>query len=259
MGLFKSSKQNGSADRAWYYVMSATIVVLVGLAIAGPETAYGPNGTRYNPFPEISRRLLQGLWITGKVVVLSTFCAILWGIIIGVGRVSRHAVGNVLASMYVEIIRGIPLLVILFMTYYGLNQFLPPHTKLSAFQSAVLGLTVCYGAFIGEAVRAGIQAIPHEELEAASLEGGRWPVLLHVTLPRAVRIILPAVGNECIALLKDSSLISILAISELTRTGQEYATSKFLYFETYAMVALFYLVLTLLLSRAVRLMEKSWD
>jgi polar amino acid transport system permease protein len=108
-------------------------------------------------------------------------------------------------------------------------------------------------------VRAGIQAIPHEELEAASLEAGRWPVLVHITLPRAIRTILPAVANECIALLKDSSLISILAISELTRSGQEYATSKFLYFETYAMVALIYLALTLVMSRAVRVLETSWD
>jgi polar amino acid transport system permease protein len=83
-------------------------------------------------------------------------------------------------------------------------------------------------------------------------------VLWHVTLPRALRTILPAGGNECIALLKDSSLVSILAISELTRAGQEYATAKFLFFETYAMVALIYLLLTLILSRGVRALEKSW-
>jgi polar amino acid transport system permease protein len=175
---------------------------------------------------------MHGLGVTGRVVLIATICAVLWGVIIGVGRSARLALPNLLASMYVEIVRGVPLLVILFMIYYGLNQFLPRGAKLSPIVAAIAGLTICYGAFIGEAVRAGIQAIPHEELEAASLEADRWSVLRYVTLPRAIRIMLPAVANECIALLKDSSLISILAISELTRTGQEYATSKFLYFET---------------------------
>ncbi len=255
----RNLKLSGSADRAWYYVVSAAALLLVGLLVIGPKTAINSAGERYNAFPEIMERLMQGLLVTGQVVLLATLGAVVWGVTLGVGRVSRNSVARLSSSIYVEIVRGIPLLVILFMIYYGLNQFLPRENKLSAFTASVIGLTVCYGAFIGEAVRAGIRAIPPEELEAASLEGGRWSVLRHVTLPRAIRTILPAGANECIALLKDSSLISILAISELTRTGQEYATAKFLYFETYTMVALIYLALTLVLSRAVRLMEKAWD
>jgi len=231
----------------------------VGLVVAGPESGYNTTGERYNPFPEIAKRLAGGLWMTGKVVAMATLCAVTWGVVIGMGRVSRHWLPNMAASVYVEIIRGIPLLVILFMTYYGLNQFLPPGNKLGPITAAVFGLTVCYGAFIGEAVRAGIQAIPPEEIEAASLEGGRWEVMRYVALPRGIRTVLPAMANECISLLKDSSLISILAISELTRTGQEYATTKFLYFETYAMVALIYLALTLVLSRLVRMLERAWS
>jgi polar amino acid transport system permease protein len=211
-----------------------------------------------SPFPAMFRRLMAGLQKTGQIVGMAMVGSVLWGIVLGVARVSRRSWINLPASIYVEIIRGIPLLVLLFMVYFGFNQFLPPGWKMNAFWAAVLGLCICYGAFMGEAVRAGIQAIPHEEIEAASLEAGRYKVLWYITLPRALRIILPAGANECIALLKDSSVVSILAISELTRSGQEYATSKFLFFETYAMVALIYLALTLMLSRAVRILEKSW-
>lgn len=243
------SRQPGSADLAWWVVFAGTVVLVGGLLLLG-----GPS----SPFPAMFRRLMHGLAKTGQIVGLAMAGSILWGIFVGLGRVSRRVYFSLPASVYVETVRGIPLLVLLFMVYFGLNQFLPSALKINAFWSAVLGLCICYGAFMGEAVRAGIQAIPPEEIEAASLEGSRYEVLWFVTLPRALRTILPAGANECIALLKDSSVVSILAISELTRSGQEYATSKFLFFETYAMVALIYLGLTLILSRAVRALEKSW-
>src|SRR5690606_15923188 len=156
-----------------WFVDYETAALLLVLVVAGPERGTTTSVESYNPFPEIAGRLAGGLVVTGKVVGLATLCAVLWGIIIGVGRVSRIRFTNLAASIYVEVIRGIPLLVILFMIYYGLNQFLPVGSKLGPFTAAVIGLTVCYGAFIGEAVRAGIQAIPPEEIEAASLEGNR--------------------------------------------------------------------------------------
>lgn len=229
-----------------------------GLLFFGPHSGIAPDGTPANPFPDIARRLLTGLAMTGKVVGLALVFSCFFGIVIGVGRVSRFAPFNLAASIYVETIRGIPLLVILFGIYYGANQFLSRDYKLDAFPAAILGLTICYSAFMGEAVRAGIESIPPEESEAASLEGSRLQVLAYVTLPRALRTILPAAANEFIALLKDSSLISILAIREVTRAGQEYASAKFLYFETYTMVALCYMFLTLVLSRIVRVLERTW-
>jgi polar amino acid transport system permease protein len=259
MGLFNNWKRSGSTNQAWWIVVVATILLVSGLLLFGPQSAVGPEGIEYNPYPEMFRRLMSGLLVTAQVVFLSLIFSTLGGIAIGVGRVSRLYPARMAASMYVEIIRGIPLLVILFMIYYGMNQFLPPGHKLDAFVAAVIGLSLCYGAYMGEIVRAGIEAIPHEEIEAASLEGGRGQVLWYITLPRALRTILPAGANEFIALLKDSSLISILAISELTRTGQEYAASKFLFFETYAMVALIYMLMTLVLSRGVHLLESSWS
>ena len=258
MALSSVSKRTGSADLAWLIVFLGTVGLVAALLAFGPHSATNSEGHAYNPFPEMSVRLAKGLLVTGQVMLLALAGSVVWGIMIGVGRASHYRAYNLATSLYVEAVRGVPLLVILFMIYYGLNQFLPAAYKLNAFWSAVTGLCVCYGAYIGEAVRAGIQAIPHEEIEAASLEAERWQVLWYVTLPRALRTILPAGGNECVALLKDTSLISILAISELTRTGQEYANAKFLFFETYSMVALIYLFLTLLLSRAVRTLEKNW-
>ncbi|MBX7247145.1 MAG: amino acid ABC transporter permease [Candidatus Sumerlaeaceae bacterium] len=253
-----SSRRNGSAEIAWYAVTAATLLLIGGLIRFGPASALDAQGKPYNPFPPMTFVLLRGLALTGQIVGLSLLCSLLGGILVGIGRVSRYRVANFAASVYVETIRGVPLLVLLFMIYFGLNQFLPPGQKLSAFASAVLGLSICYSAFMGEAVRAGIEAIPPEEIEAGVLEGTTAQVFWHVILPRALRTVLPAVANEFIALLKDSSLVSILAITELTRAGQEFASSKFLYFETYTMVALIYLALTLALSRVVRQLEKSW-
>lgn len=259
MGPLDRSRQSGSANLAWYVVVLGALALGAALLLAGPQVAVNNQGEPYNPFPEILRSLLPGLAITGQVVAAALAGSIAWGVVLGAARVARRRWLNLPASVYVETVRGIPLLVILFMIYYGINQYLPPDAKLSAFAASVLGLILCYGAFLGEVVRAGIEAIPQEEIEAASLEAGRAQVLRYVTLPRALRIILPAGANESIALIKDTSIISILSITELTRSGQLYASRKFLFFETYILVALIYLLLTLVLSRIVRHWEKKWQ
>jgi polar amino acid transport system permease protein len=117
-------------------------------------------------------------------------------------------------------------------------------------------MSVCYGAYMGEIFRAGISSIPKGQMEAALALGmTRRQALRKVILPQTVRIILPPVGNEFIALLKDSSLVSILAVSDLLRRGREFASTSFEYFETYTVVALVYLVLTLFFSKLVGVME----
>nr|MBP7494948.1 amino acid ABC transporter permease [Spirochaetales bacterium] len=157
------------------------------------------------------------------------------------------------ATVYVEIIRGIPLLVQLFYIYFALGKFL----KLEGIPAAVIAMAVCYGAYMGEIFRAGIQAIPRGQMEAALALGmSRTQALWRVILPQTIKIILPPIGNEFIALLKDSSLVSILAIADLLRRGREYAATTFHYFESYTMVALVYLILTLFLSRLVGIMEE---
>ena len=170
-------------------------------------------------------------------------------------RVEEEPV-NLVATIYVEVIRGIPLLVQLFYIYYALGRLelfknLPPLT------AAVVAMGICYGAYMGEVFRAGIDSIDKGQTEAArSLGFNRAQTMVLVILPQAWRTILPPVGNEFIALLKDSSLVSILAVSDLLRRSREFASESFLYFEAYTMVALVYLVITLFLSKGVSKMEQ---
>jgi polar amino acid transport system permease protein len=150
------------------------------------------------------------------------------------------------------VIRGIPLLVQLFYIYYALGPIL--HLKGPA--SAILAMSICYGAYMGEIFRAGIQSISKGQMEAALALGmSRTQALWRVILPQTVKVILPPIGNEFIALLKDSSLVSILAISDLLRRGREYASTTFNYLPAYTIVALIYLVMTLFFSRLVGIME----
>ena len=146
------------------------------------------------------------------------------------------------------------MLVQLFYIYFALGRIIqmPPMT------SAVLAMAICYGAYMGEIFRAGIQAIPKGQAEAArSLGMTPSQSMYHVILPQAVKTILPPVGNEFVALLKDSSLVSILAVADLLRRGREFAAESFAYFETYTVVALVYLIITLFLSKLVSILEEK--
>jgi polar amino acid transport system permease protein len=118
-------------------------------------------------------------------------------------------------------------------------------------------MAVCYGAYMGEVVRAGIESIAKGQQEAAlSLGMNGRQTMIHVILPQAIKVILPPVGNEFIALLKDSSLVSIIAVADLLRRGREFASESFTYFETYTVIALVYLIITLFFSKIIGIMEE---
>ncbi len=214
----------------------------------------------YVAFPESYRRIINflpdGIARTFQVTLLSMACALVVGLITGIGRISRITVLNRIATVYVEVIRGIPLLVQIFYIYYALGKIV----HVPDIASAVIAMTVCYGAYLGEIFRAGIQSINRGQMEASIALGlTRGQALRHVILPQTFRVVLPPLGNEFIALLKDSSLVSILAVSDLLRRGREFASKTFFYFETFTTVALVYLVLTLLCSRLVALMEERMN
>ncbi|HOK00965.1 MAG TPA: amino acid ABC transporter permease, partial [Spirochaetota bacterium] len=195
----------------------------------------------------------SGLVKTFEVTVLSIFFALFIGLLVGLGRISRISFINRLCTVYVEVIRGIPLLVQLFYIYYALAKFV----KIMDISAAVIAMAICYGAYIGEIFRAGIQSIPKGQMEAALALGmSRSQAIYRIILPQTIKVVLPPIGNEFIALLKDSSLVSILAVSDLLRRGREYASTSFYYFETYTMVAIIYLILTLFFSRLVAIMEE---
>ena len=157
-----------------------------------------------------------------------------------------------MASTYVEVIRGIPLLVQIFYIYYALAKFL----QVSGLTSAVIAISFCYGAYMGEVFRAGIMAVPKGQVEASrSLGFNKVQTMMLVVLPQALRTIVPPVGNECIAMLKDTSLVSVMAMPDLMQFGRSFAAKSYLYFETYTVIALIYLIITLLLSKAVSILE----
>ena len=196
--------------------------------------------------------LPDGILVTFKLTLLGIACAIPIGLLTGLGRLSRNRVLNLIASTYVEIIRGIPLLVQLCYIYYGLGRLV----NLPDTLAAVMAMAICYGAYMGEVFRAGISAIDKGQTEAArSLGFSRTQTMWLVILPQAWRTILPPVGNEFIALLKDTSLVSIMAMTNILQRGREYNANHFAVFETYTMVALVYLIITLLLSKGVSAME----
>ena len=226
---------------AWTLAFCVAVVALVTLCATQPE-----------PYLEIVKVLPDGLIITFEVTVLSLLCTLPIGLLTGLGRLSRNPVINLIASTYVEIIRGVPLLVQLFYIYYALGRIIqvPPMV------SAVIAISFCYGAYMGEVFRAGILSVPKGQTEAArSLGFNNFQTMTLVILPQAMRTILPPIGNECIAMLKDTSLVSIIAVADLLRRGREFASQTFDYFETYTVIALVYLIITLLLSKGVSMME----
>ncbi len=195
----------------------------------------------------------DGILRTLQVTVLSIICSLFVGLLTGLGRISRITIVNRIATVYVEVIRGIPLLVQIFYIYYALAKVI----AVPDITAAVIAMTVCYGAYLGEIFRAGIQSVPKGQMEAAIALGlTRGQALQRIVLPQTMRIVLPPLGNEFIALLKDSSLVSILAVSDLLRRGREYASIHFTYFQSYTVVALIYLIMTLFFSRLVAIMEE---
>jgi amine acid ABC transporter, permease protein, 3-TM region, His/Glu/Gln/Arg/opine family len=226
---------------AWNIAFFGAIALLVALPIIAPK-----------PYLDILSFVPDGLAATFGVTIASIFFALILGLLAGLGRIAKTKPINLIATVYVEVIRGIPLLVQLFYIYYALGPLL----HLKGPTSAIAAMSICYGAYMGEIFRAGIQSIPKGQMEAALALGmSRTQALWRVILPQTVKVILPPIGNEFIALLKDSSLVSILAVADLLRRGREYASTTFYYLQAYTIVALIYLVMTLFFSRLVGMME----
>ena len=191
--------------------------------------------------------LLPAVPATLKITLVSFALALVLGLGIGVIRISRRFPYTWLGRAWVDGIRGVPLLVLIFFIYFGLGKIL----SLPQFLAGVLAIGICYSAYVGETVRAGIQAVPKGQWEAArSLGLGQRQCLRYIILPQAVRIVIPPVMNDFIACLKDSSLVSIIGLRELTRAGREYSSSTFQDFRTWLVVGALYLILTFALSRA---------
>ena len=231
-----------SVFSAWRISFFGAMALLILLPVISPD-----------PYWRVIKFVPDGILRTFQVTVMAIILSLFVGLFTGLGRISRNVFINRIATIYVEIIRGIPLLVQLFYIYYALGRII----QVPRITAAVIAMTVCYGAYMGEIFRAGIQAIPKGQMEAALALGmSRVQAMWKIILPQTIKVVLPPVGNEFIALLKDSSLVSILAVSDLLRRGREFASKTFYYFETYTIIAIIYLIMTLFFSRLVALMEE---
>ena len=207
--------------------------------------------------------LMQGLWLTIKVSVIATIFGVLIGLFAGIARVSANPFFRWAAVTYVEIIRGSPLLVQIFIWYFVLgtliNSMLAQYgiPQISPLWYGVASMASFAGAYVAEVVRAGIQSIHRGQNEAARSLGMSYAqAMIHVILPQAIRRILPPLAGEFISLIKDSSLLGIIAIRELTKATREVVTTSLQAFELWFVCALLYLVLTFTLSMCVKYLER---
>jgi len=227
--------------------------------------------------------LLRGLWTTVRLSVWSILLALIFGTVMGLAQVSRRLFYRLLGRTYVELVRNLPPLVLIFIFYYFLSdQILPqlrldaavdccaPETRrllslllaapeqINAFVSAVVTLSLFEGAYITEIVRGGIESIEKGQWEASAALGfTRAQRMRHVLLPQAVRRILPPLAGQFISTVKDSAIVSVISIQELTFQGMDLMASTYLNFEIWITVALMYLLLTFPCSLAVARLEAA--
>jgi polar amino acid transport system permease protein len=243
--------------------------ILLGLVLCWLFVANGDYGT-------IFRALSHGIVTTVWVSVVAYLAAALLGLVVALARGARVRVVREAATFYVEIVRGIPALVLLFyVAFVGAPALVAAWNWLAAWPiawgllpaltvrgfdmtaRAIFALTISYSAFLSEIFRAGIEAVPKAQIEGAFALGlSRTTTFRFVVFPQAFRTVLPPLGNDFIAMIKDSALVSSLGVQDITQLGKVYSSSTFLFFQTYNVVAFLYLVMTVGLSLLVRGLER---
>lgn len=261
----KSPKRVRKADFPWWLVAACALALAAGLSIAAS-----------NLYAQVFVTVSKGIGITVLVTLVAFVLASAAGLGIALMALSSSVWLRQAARFYVEIIRGVPMLVLLFWVAFvgapalvtawnavtlplqgaGLAEPLMVR-DVSLLWRAILALAIGYSAFIAEVFRAGIQSVDVGQVEAAKALGlTRIQRFRLIVLPQAIRTILPPLGNDFIAMVKDSSLVSVLGVADITQMGKIYASGSFRFFETYSIVAYIYLILTVGLSMALRALEQ---
>ncbi|TDP01254.1 amino acid ABC transporter permease [Marinomonas balearica] len=223
-----------------------TLVAYDGDLIFQGDTLARLEGWRFGPIAE-------GLWVTIKLSFISLIFSIILGLIFGLMRISHRQVMRNLAVTYVEVIRGTPLLVQIFIVYF----FIGTVFDLDRFTAGVAALSIFTGAYVAEIVRAGIQSVPTGQMEAARSLGMNYvQAMCYVIMPQAIKRTLPPLAGQFINLIKDSSLVSVISITDLTKAGREVVSGSFAPFEVWFTVAALYLIVTGALSWAIQILEK---
>lgn len=201
--------------------------------------------------------LLAGAGITIEISALSVGLGLLIGIVVGVCRVCNNKPLRYFSAFYVEIIRGTPLLVQIFVVYFALPMV--TGSRVNPFVAAIAACSINSGAYVAEIFRGGIQSIDVGQMEAGRSLGLTWSQTMHfIILPQAFKRIIPPLGNEFIAMLKDSSLVSVIGFEELTRRGQLIIARTYASLEIWMAVAFIYLVMTFTISRFVAYLERRY-
>lgn len=201
--------------------------------------------------------LLLGAGVTIQITALSVGFGLLIGMFVGIARLSQVKLVKFLATVYVDFIRGTPLLVQIFLIYFALPMIIGQ--RIDPFIAAITACSVNSGAYVAEIFRAGIQSIDKGQMEAGRSLGMTWAQTMRfIILPQAFKRIIPPLGNEFIAMLKDSSLVSVIGFEELTRRGQLIIARTYGSFEIWLTVAFIYLVMTLTISRLVDYLERRY-
>ena len=205
--------------------------------------------------------LLRGAVVTLQLTAIATVLGLLGGVLLGLARLSRVWFLRLLSRCYIDFFRGTPLLVQLYIIYFGLPVLLRSlgiGFKFDQWSAAIVGLSLNSAAYLAEIVRAGIQSIDIGQKEAAgSLGLGAWQTMRYVVLPQALRRMIPPLGNEFIILLKDTSLVAVIGYQELFRNGQLIVANNFRAFEIYGAVAIVYLMLTIFSSQVFSWLERK--
>ncbi len=256
-----TEKKGGGAEFPWWLLAAALIGGAFAVAIF-----------RDPVYAQIAATLWKGVGVTIRVTGIAFALASAAGLLLAVALLSGSTVLRQAARFYVEIVRGVPILVLLFYIAFvgapalvaGWNALAAPlglepmlTRDLSLMWRAILALAIGYSAFLAEVFRAGIQSVDPGQIEAAKALGlGGWQRFRLIVFPQAIRTILPPLGNDFVALVKDSALVSVLGVTDITQLGKIYAAGSFRFFETYNVVAFFYLAMTIGLSLALRALER---
>jgi polar amino acid transport system permease protein len=250
----------GDSDFPYWLVAFCCVMTAAALAIIASDL-----------YAQVFATVSKGIAITIFVTVVGFGLASALGLGLALMALSGSRILRQTARFYVEIIRGVPILVLLFwIAFAGAPAFVALWNSVagmlfgeiqvrdvSLLWRAIIALMIGYSAFIAEVFRAGIQSVDPGQIEAAKALGlSRYRRFRHIIMPQAIRTILPPLGNDFIAMVKDSSLVSVLGVADITQMGKIYAAGSFRFFETYSIVAYIYLLLTISLSLALRGLER---
>lgn len=262
----------GLSQLPWWALVTAALGILLIWSMLTSAT-----------YQVIIAYISSGLIVTVRVTLISYTFAVILALIVALGRVSSNVIAHQLATLYVEIIRGVPTLVLMLYVVFvifpaavnglkilgdkmiesnvliGLGVMLArlDTRQIDNEPRVILALVIAYSAFVAEIFRSGIQSIEPGQMEAARALGmGYWQAMRHVILRQAIRRVLPPLGNDFISMLKDSSLVAALGVLDVTRLSENYANRYFVVLEPYSVLVVYYLVMTLILSMGVKWLER---